>query len=84
MNKQKTPVEYDLEKYEHELDMLLMLLNGGGDLRVNLLLMIGIAHKKIGECKHVIEKMGEEIADPEPSDEEREEILKDCIVITVD
>jgi hypothetical protein len=60
MNKQKTPVEYDLEKYEHELDMLLMLLNGGGDLRLNLLLMIKIAHKKIGECKHVIEKMGED------------------------
>ena len=27
----KTPVEYDLEKYEHELEMLLMLLNGGGE-----------------------------------------------------
>lgn len=56
MNKQKTPVEYDLEKYEHELEMLLMLFNGGGDLRLNLLLMIKIASKKIAECKMFMEK----------------------------
>ena len=52
-----TPLEYDLEKYEHELQILLMLLNSGGDLRLNLLLMIKIAGKKIDECKHIIEEL---------------------------
>lgn len=54
MNKSK--IEQDLEKYEHELEMLLMLLNGGGDLRTNLLLMIQIASKKIETCRHILEE----------------------------
>lgn len=36
----------------------------------------------LGETKK--KKVSDEIADPEPSDEEREEFLKDCTVIMVD